>query len=101
MWPYSIVGIEIRNDTVGKRPRFEDGEGSGTKERVVFMYQSVAYLPATCLRFPLCSYLFPGRSATGGRVVSAFRPNEVSGPESFSGRLACLSEKVRGSYEEG
>ena len=42
MWPYSIVGIEIRNDTVGKRPRFEDGEGSGTKERVVFMYQSVS-----------------------------------------------------------
>ena len=25
MWPYSIVGIEIRNDTVGKKPRFEDG----------------------------------------------------------------------------
>ena len=106
MWPYSIVGIEIRNDTVGKRPRFEDEEGSGTKERVVVMYQSVACLPATCLRFSLCSYLFPDRSATGGRV-SAFRPNEVSGPddgensESFSGRLACLSEKVTRKLRRG
>lgn len=56
-------------------------EKEAVQKIVVFIYQSIIFLQASCLRFSLCSYLFPGRSAIGGRVVSAFRPNEVSGPD--------------------